>query len=90
MKKLILILGLLPMIMFAQKVEKKSTKEVLELKDCVANYCLITMDVTMSMAASLINADIEVDGTETLRFIEPSGEKKKFKTPTEVLNPTCS
>jgi len=86
MKKLFLILAMLPMVLFAQKVERKSTKQILELKDCVANYCLINMNIAMSMSASLINADIEVDETETLRFVEPSGEKKKFKTVTEILN----
>ncbi len=87
MKKLVvLIFVFASIISLAQKVENKSTREVKDLKECVEYYCMLILDVSLGLNSEIINVDIETDGQNILRFVGENGEKKKFKTITEVLN----
>ena len=88
MKKMfVMIILMFPIVVNSQNVFKRSTNETLDLKKCVDNYCILFMNTTMSMSASLIVPDIEVnDDSEFLRFVSSTGDKIKFKSITEVLN----
>lgn len=87
MKKLIILLFVFaPFVSLAQKVENKSTREVKDLKECVENYCMLILDSSLGLNSETINADVETDGQNILRFVGENGEKKKFKTITEVFN----
>lgn len=66
---------------FAQKIEKKSSGEVVELKDCVSNYCTVYMTATISP-----DFLVGIDERGICYFTEPDGKRKKFKSNVEMLN----
>jgi hypothetical protein len=82
MKKLLLILIIFPFITFAQKIEKKNTPGVFELKECVSNYCTVVAQVS----GASINYYAGIDEGGICNFIEPDGSKKKFRSNVELLN----
>ena len=82
MKKLIIILLLLPIFSFAQKIEKKNASGVFELKDCVTDYCSVVAQVS----GASINYYAGIDEGGICNFLEADGSKKKFRSNVEMLN----
>lgn len=81
MKKLLLILLLFPLFSLAQKIEKKSSGEVVELKDCVSNYC--TVFITATITPSFI---VSINEENQCYFVDQEGKRKKLNTNVELLN----
>ena len=82
MKKLLLILLLMPVLCFSQKIQRKGASEVLELKECVTNYCSLNMVGAIGTVSPMVG----VTEGDVWYFMDEAGKKKKFRSVVEVLN----
>jgi len=81
MKKLILLLALLPFFAFGQKVKSQNGSETGELKELTGNYCIVSFGKPF-VAVVQVQTD-----EQTWEFIDPDSIKKiKFPTATSLLN----
>lgn len=80
MKKILLLLVLLPLFSFGQKVKSESGEEIGDLKSFTGKYCIIGVSLGMSNIVTIHADDF------TFNFIDEEGKKMKFKTLTSVLN----
>lgn len=83
MKKLFVVLIVcLPFIGFGQKIQNTKTKEVVELKQKVENYCSVIMQAQKGKFGFFV-------GVEELGFwqlLDESGKPIEFKTIVAVMN----